>query len=210
MKRDAMPTREQFAAYEKMFSYFNAKLFHGELPACLLNFSRRTKTHGFFAPSRWERGREVRHEISLNPATLKSRKPSDVAGTLVHEMVHLWQQEFGRPSRAGYHNAEWAEKMEAVGLVPSDTAAPGGAKTGQKVSHYIEKAGAFALAFRAMPKEYVLPWACEEPEDPLSRKQKLAKTKIKYTCPACGVNVWGKPELSISCDDCEEPFEVAS
>jgi predicted SprT family Zn-dependent metalloprotease len=208
MRSDATPTREQFAAYEKMFSYFNGKLFHGELPACLLNFSRRSKTYGFFAPSRWERGRDVRHEISLNPATLKNRRPAEVAATLVHEMVHLWQQEFGRPSRAGYHNAEWAEKMEAVGLVPSDTAEPGGAKTGQKVSHYIAKEGAFALAFRAMPKEYTLPWACEEPEG--VRLKKLAKNKVKYTCPGCGTNVWGKPELAISCDECEEPFEVAS
>ena len=208
MKREATPTREQFAAYEKMFSYFNTKLFRGELPGCLLNFSRRTKTYGFFAPSRWERGRDVRHEISLNPATLKNRRPAEVAGTLVHEMVHLWQQEHGKPSRVGYHNAEWAEKMEAVGLVPSTTAAPGGAKVGQKVSHYIAKGGPFDVAFRAMPKEYALPWACEEPE--AMRVKKLAKNKVKYTCPGCGTNVWGKPELAISCDACAEPFEVAS
>ena len=89
MKRSATPTRAQFEAYEKMFVYFNERLFSGGLPACLLNFSRRTKTNGFFAPSRWERGKNVRHEISLNPSTLKSRKPLEVASTLVHEMVHL-------------------------------------------------------------------------------------------------------------------------
>lgn len=208
-KRMDTPTRAQFAAYEKMFGYFNEKVFAGELPAPLLNFSRRAKTNGFFAPERWEKGKDVRHEISLNPSTLKSRRPIEVASTLVHEMVHLWQHENGKPSRSGYHNAEWARKMEAVGLVPSDTAQPGGNKTGQRVSHYIEKGGVFAKAFAAMPREFGLPWACEELEG-AAKKSAAAKNKVKYTCPGCGANVWGKPELAISCDDCDgERFELA-
>jgi hypothetical protein len=56
------PTRVQ---YEQMFQCFNRRLFAGSLPACLLNFSRKAKTYGFFAPERWQReGQEVRHEIS--------------------------------------------------------------------------------------------------------------------------------------------------
>jgi predicted SprT family Zn-dependent metalloprotease len=202
------PTRSQFDAYEKMFSYFNERLFSGQLPACLLNFSRRSKTYGFFAPERWERGREVRHEITLNPSTLKSRKPMDVASTLVHEMVHLWQHAHGHPSRAGYHNAEWADKMDSVGLIPTDTGAPGGARVGQKVTHCIAKDGPFERAFRAMPKEYTLPWVCEEPEQ--QRAKRAAKNKVKYTCPGCSANVWGKPNLAVSCDECEQAFEVAT
>ena len=93
----ASPTSSQFQAYEQMFAYFNAKLFAGWLPPVLLNFSRRAKSLGFFAPERWEKGKSVRHEISLNPTHLKSQKPVDVASTLVHEMVHLWQQEHGKP-----------------------------------------------------------------------------------------------------------------
>lgn len=201
------PTRAQFEAYEKMFSYFNERLFGGRLPACLLNFSRRSKTYGFFAPERWERGRDVRHEISLNPSTLKSRRPIEVASTLVHEMVHLWQHEHGHPSRAGYHNAEWADKMESVGLLPTDTGEPGGARVGQRVTHSIAKGGRFERAFGSMPREYTLPWACEETD--AVRLTKASKNKVKYTCPGCGTNVWGKPQLAISCDECEQAFEVA-
>lgn len=29
------------------------------------------------------------------------------------------------------------------------------------------------------------------------------KLKIKYSCPVCECNVWGKPELSIVCGDCK-------
>jgi predicted SprT family Zn-dependent metalloprotease len=190
-----------------MFQYFNRKLFAGCLPACLLNFSRKAKTYGFFAPERWlSEGREVRHEISLNPASLRSRKPIEVASTLVHEMVHLWQQDFGRLSRRGYHNAEWASKMEEVGLVPSSTAAPGGARVGQLVSHHIADGGRFADAFAAMPAECLLPCSCEEPEQG-RRKTPRSRNKVKYACLGCAVNVWGKPGLSIVCGDCDGPFK---
>jgi hypothetical protein len=47
---------------------------------------------------------------------------------------HVWQHAHGKPTRNGYHNKEWAAKMDNLGLVPSST---GGKRTGQSVSHYI-------------------------------------------------------------------------
>jgi hypothetical protein len=38
--------------------------------------------------------------------------------TLVHEQCHQQQAEQGRPSRSGYHNKEWSQKMLAIGLQP--------------------------------------------------------------------------------------------
>jgi hypothetical protein len=190
-----------------MFEYFNRRLFANVLPPCLLNFSRKARTYGFFAPQRWQgSGDEVRHEISLNPSSLRSRRPIEVASTLVHEMVHLWQQDFGRPSRRGYHNAEWAAKMDEVGLVPSSTAAPGGARVGQLVSHYIADGGPFAVAFAAMSAEYLLPWSCEEREEGRGKTTR-SRNKTKYTCPTCDTNVWGAPGLSVMCGDCDAVFE---
>src|SRR5262249_57307599 len=48
---------------------------------------------------------------------------------LVHEMVHVWQEQYGHPASRGYHNKQWAAKMKAVGLQPSGTIRklPGGA-----------------------------------------------------------------------------------
>ena len=40
---------------------------------------------------------------------------------LVHEMVHVWQEQYGHPASRGYHNKQWAAKMKAVGLQPSGT-----------------------------------------------------------------------------------------
>ena len=33
------------------------------------------------------------------------------------------------------------------------------------------------------------------------------KLKVKYSCPECGVNVWGKPDLNLICADCNTEFE---
>ena len=52
-------------------------------------------------------------------------------------MAHVWQETMGEPSRRGYHNRQWAEKMREVGLQPTSTGEPGGMETGQAVTHYI-------------------------------------------------------------------------
>jgi predicted SprT family Zn-dependent metalloprotease len=200
------PTNSQFSAYRSMWDFFNEVLFGGSLKPVFLNFSRAANSLGFFAPKRWESETQTVHEISLNPAYLKIRSPRDVASTLVHEMAHLWQQENGKPGRRGYHNEEWARKMDELGLAPSSTGAPGGARVGYRMSHYIVEGGAFARAFDAMPREYLLPWTCWEPQGTGKGANKPRVSKLKYTCPACNANVWGKPALSLRCDDCDQPM----
>ena len=58
-------------------------------------------------------------------------------------MVHLWQHHFGRPSRSSYHNRQWANKMQALGLMPTATGAPGSKSIGQKLEAYIIPGGEF-------------------------------------------------------------------
>src|SRR6516225_9588180 len=89
-------------------------------------------------------GNEARSEIALNPATFRGRTDREIASTLLHEMVHLWQYYFGKPPRKGYHNREWGDKMESLGLMPSEDGQPGGKRTGQRVTHYIIEGGPFA------------------------------------------------------------------
>ena len=90
---------------------------------------------------------EKAHEIAINPAYFASHSLVEVLQTLVHEQCHLWQQCFGqRKSQYGYHNREWARKMESIGLVPSQTGAPGGKKTGQQMSDYPLPGGPFLMA----------------------------------------------------------------
>lgn len=196
-------SREQWGAYERMYQWFNSQLWKGQLASAILNFSRKNNTRGFFAPARWTRGQHRAHEISINPDLLQSRAPREVASTLVHEMCHLWQHDHGKPSRNGYHNAEWAREMVRVGLMPSDTGEPNGRQVGQRVTHYIVDGGPFALAYEAMPHEYLLPWLAA-PEVAAKKREREAKSKTKYVCPSCDANVWGKPELQIACIACSD------
>lgn len=197
------PTEDQFAAYRRMYDYFNRALFAGELCPVILNFSRKAKSLGFFAPQRWVKGKSIAHEISLNPSYFVEQGAREVASTLVHEMAHCWQLQYGDFGKRGYHNHEWANKMEAIGLMPSSTAAPGGKRVGYKMSHYIVEGGAFALAYDAMPADCQLPWLCWEGEAGGGKKVKPPTSKLKYTCPGCEANAWAKPGLCLRCGDCD-------
>lgn len=117
----------------------------------------------------------------------------------MHEQVHQQQYCFGKPSRRGYHNKEWAMMMEAIGLIPSTTGKPGGRRTGGKVSHYIVENGPFAQAFKNFCFDenalYRDLWGDKE------RKERRDKTK--YSCPGCELNAWGKPNIRLACLECE-------
>ena len=200
------PTASQYGNLQLAFDYFNKTLFDNELPACLLVFGRDQKScYGYFHAEQWENSEEKGqkcHMISLTPMHL-SRPLRDVFATLVHEMAHLWQQDFGKPSKNGYHNREWADRMIELGLYPSDTAKEGGKETGPKVSHYIVNGGPYAKAFEAIPDEISLPWIGAA----ATRKKKVDRNKVKYICLGCDGKVWGKPGMNIQCGDCDETYE---
>jgi predicted SprT family Zn-dependent metalloprotease len=216
------PTNAQFAAYRAMWDWFNRVLFAGTLGHVILNFSRSARSLGFFAPERWQNaGNQFTHEISLNPTYLTRENAKDSASTLVHEMAHLWRHEQSNPPRNGYHDKQWADKMESLGLMPSDTGKPGGRRTGYRMDHYIMPGGAFERAFESMPASCQLPWTCGVDEDATKGKGKKAKEKAaakekekdrkrkrKYSCPGCQLNVWGKAGLNLRCNDCYEALIV--
>ena len=149
------PTTKTYTSLDDAFAFFNARLFAGRLPACLITMQRSKSAYGYFAGGRFgsKDGKEVTDEIALNPSHFRDRSTEQSLSTLVHEMTHLEQHHFGKPSRAGYHNKQWAGMMKAVGLVPSDTGAPGGKEVGQKVTHYIEAGGPFETRVRRAGEE---------------------------------------------------------
>ncbi len=203
MSEHPTPTIEQYSAYQAAWEWFNQELFGGELNPCKLTFSRHRGSAGFFTPRRWKKGDKEIHEIALNPAGL-SRSVARVMSTLVHEMVHQWQYDHGTPPRRAYHDREWADKMEEVGLIPSDTGELGGKRTGQKMSHYIDPHGPFTDALRRMPENYVLPWLSDEGDKPPGPKP---PKKVKLICPRCQRVCWaiaGQSPDVVHCGDCAE------
>lgn len=143
----AKPTMQMYTFVQDAYDFFNDRLFSGQLPPCLLTLQRDNNAMGYFSNNRWQRGKDkgTVHEIALNPAFFITHRPLELMQTLVHEMVHLWQHEFGKPSHRSYHNREWADKMESIGLMPSSTGEPGGKRTGQHMSDYPIPNGAFYL-----------------------------------------------------------------
>lgn len=193
-------TLREYGALDGAYHFFNERLFAGWLPLCLITLHRHPKARGFFCPDKFEHREQGERtaEIALNPDTFQGRTDLEILSTLVHEMVHLWQHYRGRPSRSGYHNKEWADKMEEVGLVPSSTGAPGGERVGQKISHYIEF-GRFSLAAKELiDSGFKLSW--QSPHGQGGSAQKT--TRAKFTCPCCQQNAWARPSAYLICGDC--------
>lgn len=214
-------TGKEYTGIEQAYAVFNERLFNGELPDLLITYQRKAGSCGYYSPGRFERrdGSGRVPELALNPSVFKQQTDMEILQTLGHEMAHHWQWTLGQPSRTGYHNQEWAEKMEAMGLMPSHTGQPGGRKLGQKMADYVMPGGLFeavckellASGFRfnfQSVEGLTFPPAAiptEGEDEGESQPKKPRQSKVKYSCP-CGQNAWGKPGLAILCAKCEEPF----
>lgn len=146
------PSEELYEEIAGAYAFFNEVLFAGQLPGCLFTLQRKSNTFGYYSESRFLRrnGDGKSDELALNPAYFAHRRVEQTLSTLVHEQVHQWQAHFGKRSRGGYHNAEWANKMESVGLMPSHTGEPGGKRLGQQMTHYIIEGGPFDVACKEL------------------------------------------------------------
>ena len=220
------PTVIQYTEFDKAFDYLNGALFSGELPKVLVTFSRKPRMLGYYSPERWERTNnpeDLAGEISFNPDSFEARTAEEVLSTLTHEMAHAWQHHFGSPSRAGYHNVEWGQKMDEIGLTPTNTGKPGGKRTGQQMTHFIVEDGPFALAaadllalgwgiqyvdrsghWKAAPgPDGKGPQVKGSPKGPATPKP---PTRAKFVCPGCKAAAWGKPGLNLVCGNCQKPM----
>lgn len=214
------PTPENFDAHQKVFDFFNEKLFDGKLPQVLITMQSRGNFLGMFTASVYtDQSGAIAHELSMNPFHL-GKSAKDYCSTFVHEMVHELQRETGKPGRAGYHNKQWGKLMKEIGLYPSETGQPGGKEIGDKMSHYIVEGGPFEKAFDELEKtgfqfpwgprkvliEAAIPESTEGNPGP-SGGRPSKSTRMKWQCE-CGEAIWGKQELSIRCKLCDTDFII--
>jgi hypothetical protein len=60
----------------------------------------------------------LKGEIAINSRYLTGDLPLwEVLGTLLHELLHAWQQAHGTPGRRNHHNAEFRAKALELGLI---------------------------------------------------------------------------------------------
>lgn len=289
MIQNQNPTTQAYAELQHAFEHYNSALFEGRLPACLITMQRQSRVYGYYSSRQFihRHDKSTIDEIAMNPAYFGIVPLLEILQTLVHEMVHAWQQHFGKPGRRTYHNREWAAKMEEIGLMPSHNGLPGGDRVGECIMDYPLEGGLFMAATRdlldagfevtwldryppAEPAVYELPPAptpasgmaadTSAPDDvivlePLAapppselgtvagkpdlfalkpytlRPSDVAglealathlcmpdpkanrSNRIKYRCPSCQAQVWGKPGLKLLCGEelCEQsPFDVVA
>src|SRR6478752_5525940 len=102
-------TTVEYGGLQAAFDYLNKALFDGELPDVFITYQRHAHMRGYFSPDRFSArvGNFGKHELALNPDAFIDRSDEQITSTLGHEMTHLWQHIFGKPSSRGYHNREW-------------------------------------------------------------------------------------------------------
>lgn len=178
-------TNEIYTQLQKAYRHFNKALFNNRLPPCLITIQRDSeRVHGYFAPKRFSRkdkADECMDEIAINPMYFINVRVENALSTLVHEMVHLEQQHFGKPGRGKYHNKEWGEWMRRVGLMPSNTGEVGGRQTGDQVTHFIMKGGPFDVACaRLVSEKFSIQWYDRWIHNASSFSKRLALEPINY------------------------------
>lgn len=209
---------EQYKILDDAYKLFNQKLFGNKLPQCVIILHRKKNARGYFHAQRFVDRESVRtakkkdqiksyDELAMNPDDF-DRPDIAILSTLAHEMAHVWRHHCAdkEPSRGGYHDKIWANKMEEIGLMPSTTGAEGGKRTGQKVTHYIIKHGKYETLCLQFLKGRSIKLSSFTLSSASSQQN---KNKIKYSCPDCEQNAWAKPAANLICGDCEVKMEEA-
>jgi hypothetical protein len=182
------------------------EFFAGRLPEIVLTFDvtdRRRLGHYHLQRNRVG----VRWAVNLNPVHF-ARPLYHILATLLHELTHAWQHEYGTPSKAPHHNKQLREKCEAFG-VPTDEAGHDlGVRHGSPFEEYCRRN---RVAFPTAPgAEHDIEGAGEPrpllPQPPARPKGSKLK---KWTCP-CGVNVRvAIAEFDATCNKCRGRFRRA-
>lgn len=205
------PNRE-YSNLDRAYEFFNTALFGGALPGALITLHNHPRARGYFRRKAFTHRAQAEaytDEICLCPETHAGRTDHDILSTLVHEMVHLWQFHYGTPPRRCYHDKEWSQKMEEVGLMPSDTGQPGGRKTGQSMTHFIVAGGSFDVACQELlATGWRLLW--EQPPRPAAAGSSTGEpggaapkaTRRKFACPQCKLGAYAKPTARLVCGEC--------
>lgn len=142
---------KQYVQLDYAYQFYNEELFNNELEGCLITLNRQKNTAGYLIYEQFvNRDPSIQqkyiHELCLNPDYFYYQE-KEVMQTLVHEQCHLWKFMFGnKKGRRTYHDKEWGDKMESIGLMPSHNGKVDGKKTGQKMQDYVIPGGLFEIA----------------------------------------------------------------
>lgn len=171
------------------------------------------------------KGKKLQY-MGINPKHL-DRDTEDILATICHELCHIYENVYIHIPRGGYHDKQWENLMaecglEAVILNKSRTAVSTKIKEGGVFESFVkdfkDKNGDdyFNIVAYTAVLENKIKLALgtedgdsDEPKADNADKpvKKYNRNKVKYTCPDCGVSLWGKGNLYIICGKCSERLE---
>lgn len=190
---------ELSACMMKLFNWFNERFFGNALSKVVITFESGYKKGAYgwiYTEPTWVQGDKDRYNINVSSDCL-DRPLERIAGTLLHEMVHLYNIEnnIKDTSRAGiYHNKRFKQSAEEHGLEVFEEDKIGYGRTQIRPDLVPEVLAAWEVkAIKIMQKR---------PEEVESKPAKESST-IKLVCPCCGqrCRVTSK-EYSIMCGAC--------
>ena len=192
------------SALESLFETFNQHFYNGQLPTPVITISPDTTNGAYGWCTSWKAWTDSStaedpdggyYEINLCAEYL-SRPLEKIASTLLHEMVHLFNQANGVKdcSRGGtYHNRKFKTAAEAHGLTVTESEKYGWNETelSESTKEFLE--GLHLEGFDLQRKR-------------ISKAGKGARKQSsrKYVCPCCGMIVRATKEVNIICGDCNE------
>jgi hypothetical protein len=132
----------------------------------------------------------LKGEIAINTLYLCGQRPAwQVLGTLLHELLHAWQEEHGKPGKGNYHNKEFRNKALTLGLM-------------------IDKRGATGYAAESPFKDLLRRYEVDVPffKVPIPQTRTKGDSKLKKWSCGC-INIWcAKSELDARCMICSRRF----
>lgn len=207
---------------ENLFSKLNQQFFNGELKAPIITVSPDTTKGAYGWCTAWKawsnseqkkmpdlalltkeqlealKKEEGFYEINICAEYL-ARPFEQVAETLLHEMVHLYNLQIGvqDTSRNGtYHNKKFKEAAEQHGLTVEKDA-----KYGWTITKLNPEAKSFISGFQ--DKKFELH---RKSLPKLSGVSSSKQSTRKYVCPLCGMIIRATKEVNVVCGDCRCGF----
>ena len=193
----------------RWFDILNEKFFDGELERPVITIQKtRANNLGHFTLDRvWtsafssDNTDETVSYYEINVAAQAlNRDINDLVGTLLHEMVHLYNKQRDiKDCSQKIHNKKFKLEAERVGFeVQRDKRVGWGYTTNTSelntyINDYIKPdASAFNLYRSIVP----------------TIKAPTQKRVFKYICPICGQKLNGKEGCNVICGKCNTPFEM--
>lgn len=177
--------------------------FKLQIPEVTIGIDRLRRADGQFRYG--HNGLGLRREIILNrqhiEEGLSPEEWYDVLGTLLHEQLHAWQEEHGKPSKRNYHNRQFQRKAAELGLIVS----PQGYQQYETPEH--------SPFFSLLEKHEIRLPKLSEPDRLKGHRKRAGNSKMKLWVCACRPPIKvrvGRKDFQARCLICGCNFEIVS